>query len=316
MRRAAAEAFSRAGLVGHPSDAYHGATLACSVKDFGVQAEVVEAVRAAAPEEPLIAATVRRFLREHPHCDDRFAVRATTTIPREVGLAGSSAIVCAVLRALGAYHGVEFAREKLPSLVLAVETEELGIVAGLQDRVAQVYEGLVFMDLDAQFMAQHGHGRYEPLDPALLPPLFLAWRADAAEESTRVHTDLRARFDAGDPISVDGMRELRALAFAARDALVVGDRSAFCAALDGGFDVRARMCALDPRHTVMIDAARALGLPVTYTGSGGAVVGVCEDADRLERLSAKLDGEGCSVIVPSVAPSGAGSREGAGSGRV
>jgi len=308
MRRAEAEAFARTGLVGHPSDGYHGATLACVITEFAARAEVVEASGEEVVEpsgavdagEPLVAAAVRRFLREHPGCGDRFAVSCTSTIPREVGLAGSSAIVCAVLRALGAFHDVELAREGLPGLVLAVETEELGIAAGLHDRVIQVHGGLMFMDFDEQLIAQRGFGAYEPLDPALLPPLFLAWRTDAAGPSGRVHGDLRARFEAGDPIVTSGMRELRALAFAARDALAGGDVTAFSAALDAGFDIRARMCALDPRHVAMVDAARALALPVTYTGSGGAVVGIAEDADRVERLRATLTDEGCSVMLPAI----------------
>ncbi len=45
-----------------------------------------------------------------------------------------------------------------PMLVLRAE-EELGITAGLQDRVIQVYGGVVYMDFAKEFMQQHGHGR-------------------------------------------------------------------------------------------------------------------------------------------------------------
>ncbi len=45
-----------------------------------------------------------------------------------------------------------------PNLVLSVE-EELGITAGLQDRVVQVYGGVVFMDFDREHMQAHGCGR-------------------------------------------------------------------------------------------------------------------------------------------------------------
>ena len=45
-----------------------------------------------------------------------------------------------------------------PTLVLRAE-EELGITAGLQDRVAQVYGGLVYMDFARESMQRHGHGR-------------------------------------------------------------------------------------------------------------------------------------------------------------
>lgn len=64
----------------------------------------------------------------------------------QTGLSGSSAIVCAALNCLLDYYNVRnlIKVEIRPKLVLSAE-EELGIVAGLQDRVAQVYGGLVYM---------------------------------------------------------------------------------------------------------------------------------------------------------------------------
>ena len=79
----------------------------------------------------------------------------------------------ATLRCLMEFYGVEIPLEAQPTFVLAVEQEELGIAAGLQDRVIQVYEGLVYMDFDKS-RARDVDGftcyDYEPLDPALLPP--------------------------------------------------------------------------------------------------------------------------------------------------
>ena len=54
-----------------------------------------------------------------------------------------------------------FLRERMMSLALragrSVETEELGIFGGLQDRVCQVYETLVYMDFAREYMEAHGH---------------------------------------------------------------------------------------------------------------------------------------------------------------
>jgi len=49
-----------------------------------------------------------------------------------------------------------------PGLVLKAE-EELGITAGLQDRVVQVFGGVVYMDFAKDYMQKHGHGRCSPL---------------------------------------------------------------------------------------------------------------------------------------------------------
>ena len=84
-----------------------------------------------------------------------------TNIPSQVGLAGSSAIITACLRALMQFYEVKIPLPIQPNLILSVENRELGISAGLQDRVVQAYEGLVYMDFDRDYMQQQGHGRYE-----------------------------------------------------------------------------------------------------------------------------------------------------------
>lgn len=58
---------------------------------------------------------------------------------------------------------------------LQVETEELGITAGLQDRVVQVLNGCISMNFDRDAIASTGNGIYERIDASLLPPLFLAY---------------------------------------------------------------------------------------------------------------------------------------------
>ncbi len=89
-------------------------------------------------------------------------------------------------------------------MALAVETDELGIAAGLQDRVTQAHGGLMFMD----FSPSAGAHAYERLDPALLPPLLIAWRADAGGDSGAVHAPLRERHARGEPVVVDALQEL------------------------------------------------------------------------------------------------------------
>ena len=108
------------------------------------------------PGADLVSAAVMRLQRVTGAPVSASEIRWGTNIPRSVGLAGSSAIVIAVLRALCASHAIALAPDALARLALEVETEELGIAAGLQDRIAQVYGGVTFMD----FGSPH---RFEPL---------------------------------------------------------------------------------------------------------------------------------------------------------
>lgn len=74
------------------------------------------------------------------------AVYAEFYFDSQTGLSGSSAIVCAALNCMLDFYKIRHLVrvEERPNLILDAE-KELGIVAGLQDRVAQVYGGVVFM---------------------------------------------------------------------------------------------------------------------------------------------------------------------------
>src|SRR4051812_39958784 len=193
-------AFARAGLIGNPSDGYYGKTISFVIRNFKATVRLWESphfeiepthgdlARFGSVAEflrdqklhgyyggmRLIKAAIKKF---HDHCrqndidlDDRsFTISFETDIPRLVGLSGSSAIVTAMLRALMRFYEVEIAPHGLPTLALSVETDELGISAGLQDRVIQTYEGIVYMDFDRKVMEGRGYGAYEPLNPPKLP---------------------------------------------------------------------------------------------------------------------------------------------------
>jgi glucuronokinase len=282
---ATGRAFARAALAGNPSDGYGGAVLAVAVGDFAAWASVGGGAAGSSPPSALVDAAVARFGRGACH------VRWGTAVPREVGLAGSSAIVTAVVRALCARHGHELAPDELAAMVLAVEAEDLGIAAGPQDRYAQAHEGLVLMDFGAP------SPQVERLEAALLPPLFLAWRTEAAQPSHATHGGLRAR--AGEPRVRAAMARLADHARAAAAALRGGDRPAFARALDASFDERRALLDLDPRHVAMIEAARAAGASANYAGSGGAIVGTLPPAG-LGPVARALRGVGCEVIAPRV----------------
>ncbi|MFH1732107.1 MAG: GHMP kinase [Planctomycetota bacterium] len=322
-------AHARFGLVGNPSDGYYGKTIAVILKNFAAEVTLYETpeleIVAGQEDTPryvsladltedvalngyyggvrLVKATVsrfvRKFLRERKPGELRnFTVRYKTNIPRQVGLAGSSAIITATTRALCRFYDVHVDRQAMPTFVLEVETKELNIAAGLQDRVIQTYEGAVYMDFDRRTVEETGHGRYEPLDTSLLPPLFVAYRTDVAELSTVTHTDLRTRFDMGDATVVDGMAECARLAERARELLLAGKGSEIGELLDRNFDARRSMCEIDPRDLEMIEIGRKYGAHPKFSGSGGAVVGIYPGDEACAAMTAELKELNCEVIRP------------------
>ena len=77
------------------------------------------------------------------------------------------------------------------------------LLPALPPLLLQVYGGLVEMDFDASHMQLYGHGRYEPMDPSLLPPqphlqLIYSSAAPSGKDSGSVHSHVRQRWLAGD----------------------------------------------------------------------------------------------------------------------
>jgi glucuronokinase len=327
-------AFARAGLVGNPSDGYHGRTISISVRNYWAEVVLYEwdSVDIVLAEDDrasfrsvkdlardvrlhgyyggirLVKATIKRFVE---YCEGRavalhdrnFSIRYETTIPRQVGLAGSSAIIVATLRCLMEFYEVAIPLAAQPMFVLSVEREELGIAAGLQDRVIQVYEGLVSMDFgleQEQIVDGFKSYAYEPLDPALLPPLYLAYSTLLSEPTEVFHNDIRGRFDRGEGRVVEAMRQFARLAAQSRTALLERDVERLGTLMNQNFDLRRTLYELPAWQLQMVEVARACGASAKFAGSGGAIVGICRDEAMFETLRARLGEIGSRTIRPRV----------------
>jgi len=331
MRLIKEKAHARAGLVGNPSDGYYGKTISVIVKNFRAEvvlyewpeleiilsrqdrcqfsslAGLIEDVRLHGYYGGLrlVKAAIKKFgeyceRHDMPLPAQNFSIRYDSNIPRQVGLAGSSAIITATMRALVKFYGVVIPREVLPSLILATEVEEIGIAAGLQDRVVQVYEGVVYMDFDEKVMRTQGYGRYEPIDPDLLPKLYVAYRTDLSEPSEIFHSNLRQRFLSGDPDVIHAMSTIAGYAAQARDCLLRRDYDALADLMNKNFDMRRRIYNLSPRNIRMIELARSLGASSNFAGSGGAIIGTYKDEAMYERLRQAFRQEQCDIFKPTI----------------
>jgi glucuronokinase len=326
-----AHAYARAGLVGNPSDGYYGKTISFIIRNFRATVclwesphfEIVpthgdlarfDSVNSFLKDQRLhgyyggmrlIKAAIKKF---HEYCrhrnielpDRSYTVSFSTDIPRLVGLAGSSAIVMAMLRALMQFHEIALPVEELPGLVLSVEKEELGISAGLQDRVIQAYEGIAYMDFDRKLIEARGYGNYVPLKPPALPPIYVAYDPERAEVSDVPHRNLRELFNRGDPTVLAAMQKYRELTDRAREALMRGDWLTLGQVMDASFDLRRTIMNVAPENLRMVEVARATGASAKFCGSGGAICGLYRDGRHYQQLVDALAGLRCPVLRPII----------------
>ena len=316
-------AYARAGLLGNPSDGYNGKTISIIVRNFWAEVVMYEwnSVDIVQSKDDrasfrtihdlaqdvrlhgyyggirLIKATIKGFV---DYCGERnlklhdrnFSVRYETNIPRQVGLAGSSSIIVATLRCLMEFYRIKIPLELQPSFVLSIETEELGIAAGLQDRVIQCYEGVVYMNFD-KLAERKANGitfyAYERLDPALLPPIYIAYHNALSEPTETFHNDIRGRYDCGEPLVVDSMQHFAGLTVRGRDALLSRNADKLSALIDENFDTRCSIYKLPAWQLNMVETARRCGASAKFAGSGGAVIGIYRDEAMFKEILPLLD---------------------------
>jgi glucuronokinase len=325
------QAHARAGLVGNPSDGYFGKTISLIIRNFRVTVHlwesphfeivpthgdmarfesVVEFLRDVKLHGyygglRLIKATLKRF-GDYCRQNDRelhhrnFTISFTTDIPRLVGLAGSSAIMVATMRALMKFYEVEIPKHVIPSIVLSAERDELGINAGLQDRVIQTYEGMVYMDFQKDHLLNNGYGIYQPLKPAKLPPLYVAYDPARAEVSDVAHRNLRQLFEQGDATVHAAMQKFAELTERGKVALLAGDWETLGRVMNANFDLRRTIMNVSPENLRMVEVARSTGASAKFAGSGGAIVGLYQDGRQYQKLSDALSQIRCTVLRPLI----------------
>jgi glucuronokinase len=318
---------ARAGLLGNPSDMYGGKVISFLLRDFSASVHLWESPQLTFRLHPqhdrtefgdlddlvnsvtrhgyygmqrVLLATCRRFV---AYCQERglrlrranFTIEYESDIPRQSGLGGSSAMIIAMLRALLRFYRLPVRAlppAELAELALSVETKELGIAAGLQDRVVQAYGGLTYMDFSS------GHGVYARLDSALLPRFGLAWVSDrqmGSQESGQVHTPVRFRWEQGDPVVRRAIRGIARCADEGREALEQGDAKKLARLIDRNFELRRAMFGDTgaERHNLrLVELARAAGFSAKLPGSGGAALILLAEGGEEARLAESYAAEG------------------------
>ncbi|XWS44109.1 hypothetical protein CRYUN_Cryun15aG0016500 [Craigia yunnanensis] len=312
------KAFARVGLLGNPSDVYFGKTISFSLGNFWASVKLEPSRHLVIKPHPThdlvqfnsLDHLVNRLQSEGYYGGVRllmaickvFYKYCTGTVNYNVnmdkkqcglhlifqtGLSGSSAIVGAALSCLLDFYKVRhlIKVEVRPNLILSAK-QELGIVAGLQDRVAQVYGGLVHMDFSKENMDKLGHGIYTPVDISLLPPLHLIY-AENPSDSGKVHSTVRQRWVNGDEFIISSMAEVANIAAEGQGVILEKNYQKLAELMNHNFDLRRHMFGdecLGALNIEMVEVAQRVGAASKFTGSGGAVVAFCPDGPLQVKL--------------------------------
>ena len=318
-----AHCHARAALAGNPSDGYGGFVVAVPLPSVAATVTVESAARFEIVHSPtsddtfddlteliehidrfgmgdsrrLVLASLRALARWVTFDLEPVRISVATTIPRSVGLAGSSAIVVATLRALAAANlsapwatRLRNSPDELAQLALSVERDELGITAGLQDRLVQSHDVALAMD-------------FSTIAPECTPLhdlpgfVFVAWKPSAAQPSGVVHGTLRSDYDADIGTTRSTMAAIAQQGRLAASAITNDDGAALGEAMDRTLALRAELMELNEEMLAIASTIRRLEGHANWTGSGGALSVLATSPEHSGAIAAVLgDEHGCQII--------------------
>ncbi|RHZ49007.1 hypothetical protein Glove_535g19 [Diversispora epigaea] len=219
--------------------------------------------------------------------DQGFNILIETNIPRQVGLAGSSAIITALWKGLMKFYTInnEVISLKIQAkLIHNVEKVELRINSGLQDRVVQSFGGLMYMDFEKELTEKNGGiGKYERIDENLLPKGFwIAYEVNPSD-SGKIHSDVTKKYENGDQKIIEAMNKLASLAEKTKNILLNLSLSSslkskqIATMMNENFNLRKEIFGkkvIGNNNLRMIELANKYGFAAKFTGSGGTIVGL------------------------------------------
>jgi len=303
-RRIVCSAPARANLIGNPSDQYGGSTLACSLPLRAWAAlDASEPGRVEGEASGLVRATLAQLGIARPD----FGVRLATEIPRQSGVAGSTALVVALLRAVLEWQGRSLGPHALAELARAVEYQGLGIQCGYVDQYLCSFGGLRHVDLRGKGF-EGGDGPFatvEDLAPFVSELPFVLAVSGVMHSSDSVHRPIRARWLAGEREVVAAYERVAEIGIHGKTALLRRDWPALGRLMNENHAIQRDLGGSGPANERLIEAALAagaLGAKLAGAGGGGTIVALWIRPDATP-LEAALRGAGASLLLrPAIAP--------------
>ncbi len=316
QREVVCSAPGRAGIIGNPTDMYGGAVLSCSV---GMRARVT-----VTPGPDLVLETTGQECRISSRDElrpqgDRFDLARAildymhlpplacrvcyeSEIPLRSGLAGSTALVVALLQALLVWQGEYTHAYRLAERARHIELNYLRVVCGYQDAYMCTFGGLNYMDFRGkQFYREAEAELFATIEPmaAYAPQLpFVLGFTGVRHASGEVHKPLRERWLDGETAVVAGYRRITEIARMGKKALLMADWPSLGRLMNENHAIQRDLGGSGESNERLIAAALeagALGAKLAGAGHGGTIIALWPwpDATRLEEA---LRAAGASAV--------------------
>ena len=294
----------RAGIIGNPSDGYGGAVLSCGIKN--------KATATIEPAKELIITnrfgsrvlkqladfenqgdyfdhfrTVLRYLKLF---DLQVNISVSTSIPEQAGLAGSTAALAAVIKAVLAYTGQKSDHFYLAELTRYLEYNYLGIQCGYQDAYMAVFGGINYIEFTGKEhyreLNKEPYAKVEPLGSFVDELPFIVVHSGFKHHSGQFHRPLRRRWLEGDRHIVRAYQEIAELAGEGKKALLAKDWQLMANLMKENYHIQNRLAFSGEQNSYLIRAAEsngALAAKLAGAGEGGSIIVLTLEPDKTKQ---------------------------------
>jgi len=147
----------RVGILGNPSDIYFGVVISSTLKDLYVDGKIKETNKFKftinnsedIKLDSLILNSLK-FLKNQGYDVKEFEINFESNIPKQGGLAGSSAIIINLLLGLDELFDLKLEKRQLAHYSTKIERDVIGIIAGPSDRFIITIGGVMYMDFTSK----------------------------------------------------------------------------------------------------------------------------------------------------------------------
>lgn len=221
--------------------------------------------------------------------------------PPGASMGTSASVSVALLGALAALTERKYTPHDIAALAHRVETEELGLEAGVQDQIASAYGGINYVEIDA-----YPHAAVESITLSddiwweLENRLVVAYIGQP-HSSSAIHKKVIAGL-AGDPSQDPRLARLRALAREAQSALCCGDFDTLGDIFNENTAVQralhpALICEAFERIVEEATAFNVRGCKVNGAGGDGGSIALLTDGDMAKKRALQQRLQTCGYQV-------------------
>jgi galactokinase/mevalonate kinase-like predicted kinase len=223
-------------------------------------------------------------------------------IPMRSGMAGSTALVVALLAGLSAWRGERINQYRLAERARYIELNYLKVVCGYQDAYMCTFGGLTYMDFRGkQFYRQAEAELFATIEPlaghVAQFPFILAFTG-VQHASSAVHKPIRERWLEGDPTVVEGYRRITEIARMGKKALILEDWSLLGKLMNENHAIQRDLGGSGESNERLVEAALgagAVGAKLAGAGDGGTIIALAPWADT-SKLEEALIAAGASAL--------------------